>query len=776
MQSYSLQESKLLDPSHNHPSPPTVFAISSNFNLLLSASVSPPTIHLTNLLLNTPPILLRPQCSPSAAVTAEFHPERPNIFLLAFADGTCATYDAARIFRDNGRGGRRSESTVSGTSAETMFIKNIHATSNLVTSAAPECATEPCGYDYGTGIAGIGNKAVGITAAAFVPGYKSRFVTVGADGKCCVIDLPKHGNRDACVVNSWRVQGPATSLSITRFRYDTGIFGHDDAQGRKRSVPVPKYKALIAIGCQDGRVLLFDLRGNKLGDECFHPNSDRVIDVEWMSGDDVKMKGSTSNYKILPTPVPRENAGVGSVLARGRLETEEVVSILDGTDEGIHAHVPESSVDERYTKDDQKYHLPTNLHHMDLFSPIKPLPDLEATENELSEKLAGDSEDSQDTVKAISNKSKPQFANSPSIDPRIGKASGMSRRLTSVRDQHPPMPSRPAPRKGVYSNSRAGSSNSDAAKTAVVKGHANDRTKRDVAPRPTRGLAIFAPYMKPNVIAIPASATDLKPEGSVNKPTAQDTAPETLDDDLWRDIAPDPPEPSRRTRPRRVSTKMSGSYNKFGPFPQASSRPSEASNDTVIDWSAASSRPPNPIIFHNLPELPAKGSKNPEKNHISVSNSSMTDDPLVQWSSFRKGSIFNIHTDVPAPAIHLPSLHSPTEPLNASLTSPLAETAHNPRRNPESSGSRLKPDPLYPPAIARCAFCSAQDPQLTPHLRTVLQGDLRALGEDVARQFAAQKRWFEVKWDESQEVARRLEAENRALRIKLAWERKPRGR
>lgn len=704
-------------------------------------------------------------------VTADFHPERPNIFLLAFADGTCGTYDAARIFRDRGRSGRRSEPTASGNSAETMFIKNIHAMSNLVASSSPEHGTEPCGYDFSTGVAGIGNKVIGITAAAFVPGYKSKFVTVGADGKCCVIDLLVRGKRDACVVNSWRVQGPATSLSITPFHYETGVFGHNDVQARVRAMPAPKDKALIAIGCQDGRVFLFDLRGNKLGDECFHPNSSRVIDVEWMSGDDVEMKRAKSSHKMLETPLPRANDGAGSVLARGRSGTEEVISVMDGVDEGIHAHLTKPLIDERNTED-QKYFPATKPNHMDLFSPVKLLPEVKATENESSEKLDGDSESSQDTVKAISRKSKPEFGHS--VDPQMDQAYGKPRRETSVGHRSPPMPSRPAPRKDGHSTHRVEAAGLDTADATVLKGHTNDRTITTAALRPTRGLAIFAPYMKPNVISIPASSTDLKSKSSANKTAAQRIAPETLNDDLWKDIAPDPPQ-SSRSRPRKTSARRIRSYNKLGPF-APSSGPSEASNDTVIDWSAASSRPPNPIIFHNLPELPAKANKKPEKSLLSVSDSSMTDDPLVQWSSFRKGPIFNIHTDVPAPTRHPPSLRSPKEPIDISFTSPLAESSHNPRHNPEAPGSRAKPAPLSPPATAPCAFCAAQDPRMTPHLRSVLQGDLRVLGEDVARQFAAQKRWFEAKMDESREVARRLEAENRALRDELARERKSRNR
>lgn len=755
MQTYSLQESKLLDPSHNHPSPPTVFAISSNFNLLLSASVSPPTIHLTNLLLNNPPILLRPRCSLSAVVTAEFHPERPNVFLLAFADGTCATYDAARIFRDRERAGRRSGPTTSGTTAETMFIKNLHATSNVVSSSALESAIELSGYDPSTGVVGIGNKAVGITAAAFVPRYKSRFVTVGADGKCCVIDLPIQGKRDAHVSSSWHVQGPATSLSVTSFHHEAGVFGQDREQARTRAEVGPKPKALIAIGCQDGRVLLFDLRGNRLGDECFHPNGS-VVDVEWMSGNDVKMKRSKSRHEILQTPRSSTYNGMGT---RGHSGSEKVISVMDGVDESLRNPIHDSVVKKRNTGDG--HNLPaTTLSHMKPFSPIKPLDEPKPTEIELVNSPARDSESSQSTVKAFSKKPKAQIAEYP-VDSSAKQIHGKARHETTK--DRPPMPSRSAPRKGGYPAEASNSQIADA--DANIKGHTPDRTMT-ARVRSAGSLALIAPYMKPNVISIPASSSNLRLKGSSNKHTAKRITPDTPDD-VWTDIAPDPPHPSRK-RPRMTPVERIRSYIKPGPFLPSPSGPSEASNDTVIDWSAASSRPPHPLIFHNLPEVPEKPSMETEKNRVSVSTS---DDPLVQWSSFRKTPIFNIHTDFFAPAHHSPSLHSPLEQSSIPPTSALAETSHNPRPTPEAPGPATNCSP-HSSTTAPCAFCTTQGSRLPSHLQTALQSDLRALGEDMTRQFVAQKRWFETKMDESRDVTRRLEAENRMLRDELARERR----
>src|SRR6266516_4709346 len=64
-----------------HPSTPICFAVSSN--LLLSASPSPPTIHLQNRILQTPPISMLPSASSTPVSLTNFHPDRASTFLLA---------------------------------------------------------------------------------------------------------------------------------------------------------------------------------------------------------------------------------------------------------------------------------------------------------------------------------------------------------------------------------------------------------------------------------------------------------------------------------------------------------------------------------------------------------------------------------------------------------------------------------------------------------------------------------------------------------------------
>ncbi|KAI4124971.1 MAG: hypothetical protein LQ347_005529, partial [Umbilicaria vellea] len=203
VQSYSLKQSRLLDPSHTHPSPPTVFAISSTSHLLLSASARPPTIHVTNLLLNTRPTPLRPSCSTTAVVAAAFHPERPSIFVLAFADGTVAAYDAVHLFREGDNGNRRSRPRGIGQGGEISHLKRVHAVGFTFTPARSDHAEDLGGFDGATASTAVGDRGLGITSVAFIPGQRATAITVGANGKCCVIDFDKSQPSAASLVKSW---------------------------------------------------------------------------------------------------------------------------------------------------------------------------------------------------------------------------------------------------------------------------------------------------------------------------------------------------------------------------------------------------------------------------------------------------------------------------------------------------------------------------------------------------------------------------------------------
>lgn len=743
--------------------------------------------------------------------TTTFHPERPNVFLLAFADGSCATYDAARLFHDGGRGERRLGSASSGAKAETMFIKNVHATNNIVAGSALE---ETQGYDASTGVAVIGNKCIGITAAAFVPGYKSRFVTVGQDGKCCVIDLAVPGKKEARIVNSWHVRSPATSLSITPFNQDHGVFGNNNLEATKDANHALKGNSLIAVGCHDGRVLLFDLRGNQLGGETFHTDGSRVVDVEWMSGQDPNgRKNSRSGHGMPQTPPAKgKRKRVGSVLGRGRAGTEEIISVMDGTDEMVLVPARDSSVRDNTVEEPnvQRDLAATVLNHMDLFSPIKVLSETKAAKRKMSREHERDSEDSEATIKAVRNRVS-GLANDAFTDTHTKHFDEEHHPKPSIkRDLVSSIPERPAPEKG---------NDSLASRAETVPEPKNGQSTTAEISRPTRGLGLFAPYMKPNIIAVPANSGDPKHKSSGNKVKAQNAAsPEATDEDFWTDIAPEPRQPTH-TAHREPSTKRSTSQNRSAAFRPPSSGPSEASNDTVIDWAAASSRPLNPLLPHPPFRPYTKASRKFKKGHISLSRSSTSHDTMVQWSSIKRKPGFNIHNDLPNSTGQLSSSHpSPTNVQELPAIQPLMVATHNPKVKPKPLFSQTRNlSQAAPPPAPAFLFSSPQlhaelatpqahydgSPQQTekrhsprteeslpppppagrPRSMTlfsaILQRELQALRadlrEDLARQLAVQQSWFEAQLATSWDERLALKEENRMLRGRLVVERRTRG-
>lgn len=275
-----MREARLLDPGPTHSSAPTVLAISPTSHLLLTASESPPTVYLQNLTLATQPLFLQPHASVSPVTCAAFHPERRNIFLLAFKDGTLAAYDANQVMRPSGcsTGNSRAEGQ------EIAFFKSLH---NVATHAT----RNPAGGLYMDAVEDSGLISAGITGAAFVPGYRSRAVTVGADGKCKIVDFEK-----GQIVRTWHVRGPATSLTIL----SPGQVRKASKNGvpRKPTSMASAVRTVFAIGRIDGKVVLFDNSGAKLRDLPVDDYSGRVVDVEWVKGPGPRVLGESAEVQF----------------------------------------------------------------------------------------------------------------------------------------------------------------------------------------------------------------------------------------------------------------------------------------------------------------------------------------------------------------------------------------------------------------------------------------------------------------------------------------------
>ena len=207
----------------------------------------------------TPPTLIIPRFSSSNVVAADFHPDSPNLFILAFADGTAALFDASRIWSG------------AEVQSEIGYIKKLHAVGSKTSRQVLFHGESQNQLEQD-----IVNEVSTITAVGLVPGHKALAVTVGADGKCCVVDFTQPTKTRALLLRSWHIRRPATSLSIVYYGKKSA---GEQADGSSEDSPNQDY--CIAIGRQDGKVLLFDLGGQAIGKKTLDPSNCRVVDVEW---------------------------------------------------------------------------------------------------------------------------------------------------------------------------------------------------------------------------------------------------------------------------------------------------------------------------------------------------------------------------------------------------------------------------------------------------------------------------------------------------------------
>lgn len=173
VQAYSIPDDKLLPSLPSHPSPPNVIAISSNGTVLLSASPNPMTIYLQDQRWgHSAPVDFRPTDARYSATCAAFQqldgPAQPSYtnFVIGFQDGLLAMY---RLFLPSLR--KRPEDSHTNQfqfyqlqPVRVGVIKKLH---------------KPA----------MG----GVLAAEFIPGYKSRVVSIRYDGKCRLVDFEGGG-------------------------------------------------------------------------------------------------------------------------------------------------------------------------------------------------------------------------------------------------------------------------------------------------------------------------------------------------------------------------------------------------------------------------------------------------------------------------------------------------------------------------------------------------------------------------------------------------------
>ncbi|CAL8576655.1 hypothetical protein XPA_002521 [Xanthoria parietina] len=710
VQAYDLERSTLLASAYEHPTSPNAFAVSSTSHLLLSASESPPVIQLTNLLRGTRPLLLRPQCSSASVVVVEFHPERGNIFMLAFADGTCAVYDAAFIFRDDGKGERRSGASAVEVRWEVAHIKGLHAPGEITSTTPSSHSTDVIGVDPSMNR----DRVIGITAAAFIPGHKTTVITAGSDGKCCLLDFAASEARKANLIRSWHIAGSATSLTLLAPSPQDGaslpIAGLRD---RDTYDPV----IYMAIGCRESKVFIFDLNGNLLWGQTMFQGGSSILDVEWMEGDDWPQPGPGQPAHAR-TPKSRSNSSrksPGSVLAGGRVTAEEVVAVLDDVDP-----------DEKFgdirligQPDDEVKTHNAAFNHMDLPALMKSLDPANIDHDNSSGKTDTTSSESLGTMMRNFQFPVPPIRDVPQVPPLERRGLGQLPRNNSWAAESPP--NNQVLQKVLDSNS--------------IEAYPN--TSRRV------GESALASSLANTQRLPPLAASGAGPSGSREVtqqheqterryPGVPADRPDTYQEDLWTDITVDEGAPGERH-----DHGSSGKENNAGKD-RSFAPQDEAVGPLTIKSSNRHAQPK---------KTPGSGFT------IFVDKKDRKDHPQPLSANPSKA---------PASARRQPLAPAST---NTSRIAPTVRAPWYRQKARTGSGENHRSSIYGPGALAR---------KIQQEVMITVNVELDVLRREMLERFAFQKAEFEFEIKKSQVWTLRVEDENRKLREELAKERKRR--
>lgn len=754
VQRYSLHTAKLLEPSYAHPSPPTVFAISVSSHLLLSASASPPITHLTNILVNERPLLIKPFASSSAVVVAAFHPSEDTIFVLGFADGTVAAYDAKHMFYDRGPGKRRINVFDYCSAGEISHIRNLHVVTTATSCSDPGRASFFCGYDNGTKTTAVGDLAQSITALTFVPGFACVVVTVGADGRCCVVDFGLGTVNRAEVVHAWHIRGSATSISALSMSPDFPWHQVDDLDGQsKTSTEVLTISPLVAVGRQDGTVLLFDLEGNLQEQHTFGTEGARIIDVEWLTN---------------PNEEHKEDLRVR--------EKRHIVSIINGkfTDPAkkrrpVYQSLPRTSVVPQKLSVSSSSRVPVSL----------PSAGPTSVQAQSSRSRA----DSMSTLKMTADYSEPSnlrvsHVANLSHRPSLGTVSIKESESLSKENGSPPkIPPRPVPRKGgKLAQRRAERANIAKDATTCRPGEQEQQTSDQIdGPTPPSEVAQRMSDPKPKDLVTPESGPKKGKPKMPSKPRKASArkASTTIRTSDTKASVVSPPEK------RPVSTQAS------------TVAPTEHSNDTVIDWianygapeSKIIRKPPASIVHPTAPLSPLPPAHTPPLPPPSTSTlpqSIASDDTIIDWHTLKKAptrplNLLNTINHTPHDSIAVTATTQTRSfepyPQRPHPIGPQPHTATTPSVISPRASIGTVPQPQHPtfhhPQPCPCIQDNIILHKDLAELQKSVGQELRTLKEAVKASLRRQKKWVETQMGISEEGMRALEEENRRLRGEL---------
>lgn len=767
-----MKNDKLLAPSCEHPSPPTVIALSLDSHWLLSASIDPPTILLNNLILHTPAVIIRPQCSSAAVVAADFHPQRPTIFLLAFADGACAVYDVAHLIPVDNRGNHQADPPHSGAGGEISYVKRLHAIASSNPLSNIDMGSLGPAIEYTNH--GVGETGIGITAVALVPGSRAKAVTVGADGKCHVVNFFTEGKKKGSVVRSWHLQGPATSLTLL-----SASFKHvsdDTAQSYANGLKHPRRRVLVAIGRQDGIVLLYDLGGHLLRDREFSLDGSRVIELEWTSNGARFETGQPDSGLAVPSVVSfqQKRKSVGE-LPGSVVPAAGIVPVIDGANDELGVSVLDALAHVEPIQEPARHgYLPHSaVNYLDCFHLASQ--NIGHREDHTNSKNLTGPSDPEKPNKGRLTISKPLHDKvSPALQPSVDTLSS-SKTVADRAPLLPPLPPRPTRRKaGGPLLSRAGKEHS-VTSGAGMDSRPDQQPVLDTPSAP-RGLPRSTLAKRLEIVAMNHAAakrdhgtsTFVMNEDKIVVPTAL----VKNNDDEWMDITASSRRPIRKLNGKPARIEKRKDRKASSPFQPPSSMVSEASNDIVVDWTPASTQlvvPSGSLLPHRLPKIPPRTAKSRKKTPTGLS--SMSNDTIVQWSSFKKGHIFampnkpSVQKSQPPPSSNI----SPNNELSATSTNhdPLTEVSHNPRQQPPQQPqaiSELPPSPPSRPAPPPPPAVNSTEPGDDRSSHFQLQAKITTLRDEIALRFQAQRTWIEAQLRDLEEESMKIEEGNRRLR------------
>lgn len=320
IQCYSAGKEEVEDVGQQHPSKPNVMAVSPDGGTMISASENPTVVFVLALKTREMARQLHPRVGEGSVVVAAFHPERAKVFLLGFKDGSLVAYDLSGLRGRVGIDVKEARQDLDSIIKELGRFKRLHRMTNrgTIDTTGRLDAAVLSGWDEGTRTSSVGAKSVAITGAAFLPGHKSRAVSVGADGRCRLVEF-----EGQTVLRTWEA-GPSvsgatvpagvTTISVLGIR-EREMAGKVDGSKRR------SLSHIIAIGRIDGMVLLFDSLGLELQTVLPEETFDKIISVEWIQGPSpramstqshdntpVTHEGSQQRAKVVPVEEERPNA------------------------------------------------------------------------------------------------------------------------------------------------------------------------------------------------------------------------------------------------------------------------------------------------------------------------------------------------------------------------------------------------------------------------------------------------------------------------------------